>query len=165
MLLDTLHRLVIFVVMVLSQGLVLNRIQLFHCATPLLYVYFIIIFPRNYPRWALLLWGFLLGLCIDMFTNTPGLAAATTTFAALLQPYLLNLFLPRDAEEHIQTSAATLGFSKFATLTIIMVILFCLVFFALEAFNFYDWQQWVMCVVGSTLLTLFLIFALESLRR
>ena len=164
MLLDTLQRLLIFVVLVLAQGLVLNRIQLFHCATPLLYTYFIIIFPLNYPKWAMLVWGFLLGLSIDMFSNTPGLAAASTTFIAALQPYLLQLFIPRDAGDHVRSSAATLGFSQFATLATIMVTLFCLVFFALEAFNFYDWQQWLLCVAGSALLTLILIFALESLR-
>lgn len=165
MLLDTLQRLFFFALFVLAQGLVLNRIQLFHCATPLLYVYFAIIFPRNYPQWAMLLWCFMLGLCIDMFANTPGLAAASVTFIALLQPYLLQLFLPRDADEHMPTSAATLGFGKFATLATILVLLFCLVFFALEAFNFYDWQQWLLSVGGSALLTLVLIFTLESLRR
>lgn len=165
MFLDTLQRLLIFVILVLAQGLVLNRIQLFHCATPLLYTYFIIIFPLNYPKWAMLVWGFLLGLCIDMFANTPGLAAASTTFIAALQPYLLQLFIPRDAGDHVLSSAATLGFGKFATLTTILVTLFCLVFFALEVFNFYDWQQWLLCVVGSTLVTLLLIFALESLRK
>ena len=165
MLLDTLQRLVIFVILVLAQGLVLNRIQLFHCATPLLYTYFIIIFPLNYPKWALLVWGFLLGLSVDMFANTPGLAAASTTFIAALQPYLLRLFIPRDAGDHVQSSAAALGFGKFATLATILVTLYCLVFFALEAFNFYDWQQWLLCVIGSTMITLVLIFALESLRK
>ncbi len=164
MLIDTLQRLLIFVSLVLAQGLVLNRIQLFHCATPLLYVYFIIIFPLNYPKWAMLVWGFLLGLSIDMFANTPGLAAASTTFIAALQPYLLQLFLPRDADEHVHSSAAALGFNKFATMATIIVLLFCFVFFALEAFNFYDWQQWLLSVVGSTLLTIILILALESLR-
>jgi len=165
MLLDTLQRLLVFALLVLAQGLVLNRIQLFHCATPLLYVYFVITFPLNYPKWAMLVWGFLLGLCIDMFANTPGVAAASTTFIAALQPYLLRLFLPRDAGDHIRTSAATLGFAKFATLATIIVLLFCLFFFALEAFSFYHWQQWLLSVGGSAAITLLLVFTLESLRR
>ena len=152
-------------VLVLAQGLVLNRIQLFHCATPLLYAYFAIIFPRNYPKWGILLWCFFLGLCIDMFSNTPGLAAASTTLVGALQPYLLELFLPREAEEHIKPAAATLGFSKFAALATILVLVFCLTFFTLEAFSFYNWQQWLKCVGGSALLTLILIFTLESIRR
>ena len=165
MLIDTLRRLLLFVVLVLAQGLVLNRIQLFHCATPLLYVYFVITFPRNYPKWAMLAWSFFLGLSVDMFANTPGLGAASATFAAAIQPYLLQLFLPRDAEEHERSSAVTLGFSKFATLSAIIVFLFCLVFFALEAFNFYAWQQWLLCVAGSSMLTLLLVLAIESLRQ
>ena len=165
MLIDFLRRLLAFVALVVVQSLMLNRIQLFHCATPLLYVYFAITIPRGYPKWASLLWCFVLGVCVDMFANTPGVAAASMTFVAALQPYLLELFLPREAEENIRSSAATLGFSKFATLSTILVLLFCLVFFSLEAFSFYDWQQWLLSVVGSALLTLILILALETLRR
>lgn len=162
---DFLRRLLAFVALVVVQSLMLNRIQLFHCATPLLYVYFAITIPRGYPKWASLLWCFALGVCVDMFANTPGVAAASMTLVAALQPYLLELFLPREAEENIRSSAATLGFSKFATLSTILVLLFCLVFFSLEAFSFYDWQQWLLSVVGSALLTLILLLALETLRR
>ena len=165
MLFDILRRLFVFLILVLAQGLVLNRIQLFHCATPLLYAYFAITFPRNYPKWGILLWCFFLGLGVDMFSNTPGLAAASTTLLGALQPYLLELFLPREAEEHLQPSVATLGFSKFATLATILVLIFCIAFFSLEAFSFFNWQHWLLCIGGSTLLTLLLIFTLESLRR
>lgn len=165
MLIDEIRRFLIFIAFVVAQALLLNRIQLFHCATPLLYVYFAIIIPRGYPKWASLLWCFAMGLCIDMFANTPGVASASMTFAAALQPYLLELFLPREPEEKIKSSAAALGFSKFATMSTIIVLLFCLVFFSLEAFSFTDWQQWLLSVGGSTLLTLILILTLESLRK
>mgnify|MGYP002853499019 CR=1 FL=1 len=154
-----------FVALLVVQSLMLNRIQLFHCATPLLCVYFAITMPRGYPKWASLVWCFALGICVDVFANTPGVAAGSMTFVAALQPYLLELFLPREAEENIKSSAAALGFSKFATLATILVLLFCLVFFSLEAFSFYDWQQWTLSVAGSALLTLVLILTLETLRR
>lgn len=47
---DILHRIGIIIVFALAQGLVLGNIHLFNCATPLLYVYFALLFPRNYPR-------------------------------------------------------------------------------------------------------------------
>ncbi|MBR6319156.1 MAG: rod shape-determining protein MreD [Prevotella sp.] len=162
---EILRRLLVFLAFCLAQVLVLNHVQLFHCATPLLYVYFAIIFPRNYPRWASLLWSFALGLCIDMFANMPGVAAGSMTLVAFLQPYLLELFLPRDAEENIKCSAAALGFSNFATLTTILVLVYCLVFFTLETFNFFNWLFWLECVGGSAMLTLVLIFTLERLRK
>ena len=165
MAIDTLRRALVFVLLCLVQAVVLNQIHLFGCATPLLYVYFVIMFPRNYPKWASLLWSFALGLSIDMFSNTPGLAAASLTLVGALQPYLLELFLPRDAEENIKSSMATLGWSKFLTLTSIIVFIYCVVFFSLEALNFFNWLLWLECIGGSTILTIALILTLDSLRK
>jgi len=159
-----LQRLLLFVIFCLVQVLVLNRIQLFNCATPLLYVYFVIMFPRHSLRWAVLLWSFTLGLAIDMFSNTPGVASASMTFVAFLQPYLLELFLPRDAEEDIAASAKTLGVWRFACLAAILTLVFCLLFFALESFSFFNWTYWLTCAGASALLTFIIIMTLESLR-
>ena len=161
---ESLRRIILFIVLLLAQVLVLNRIQLFHCATPLLYVYFAVIFPLGYPRWAALLWSFFMGLAVDVFFNTPGVAAASMTLVALLQPYLLPLFLPREAEENMATSASTLGWGKFMTLATILVLIYCLAFFSLEAFSFFNWLHWLECIGGSALLTLLLIFTMETLR-
>lgn len=165
MAIDTLKRIGLFLLLCLVQALVLNHIHLFGMAIPLLYVYFIIMIPRNYPRWATLLWAFALGLTIDMFANTPGVAAASLTLTGLLQPYLLELFLPRDAAENTECSAHALGFGKFLALTLILVVIYCLLFFALEAFNFFNWRNWLMCAGSSSLLTAVLIMTLESIRK
>lgn len=45
-----------------------------------------------------------------------------------------------------------------------LTALFCLVFFLLEAFNFFDWQLWLLRTVCSTALTMVLILAIESVR-
>ena len=165
MMINTLWRLLWFVVLCLVQALVLNQIHLFGYAMPLLYVYFVISFPRNYPKWAILLWSFALGLCVDMFTNSPGVGAASLTLIGALQPYLLELFVPRDAIETLKASSAMLGKTKFAVFASILVSLFCLVCFALEAFTFFNWQNWLLCAGGSTLLTLLLILSLETVRK
>lgn len=165
MALDTLQRLLIFLLLVLAQVLVLGHIELFHCATPLLYVYFAIMFPRGYPKWAALLWSFALGLTVDVFNNTPGVSAAAMTLVGCLQPYLLELFLPREAEPDIRSSAAALGFGNFFMLAFLLTLLFCLTFFMLQAFRLFEWQQLLTHVGGSTLLTLILIITLESTRK
>ena len=74
---DLVKRLATFVVLVLVQGLVFNHIHLFNCATPLLYIIMVLHFRRNHPKWAVLLWCFMMGLCVDVFANTPGVAAAS----------------------------------------------------------------------------------------
>jgi rod shape-determining protein MreD len=153
-----------FVVLLVVQVLVLNHVWLLNVATPLLYVYFAITFPRNTEKGEVLLWCFFLGLLIDIFSNTPGLAAGSLTLIGMVQVYLVELFMPRDSAENLDVSAATLGWGKFNTLSSMLTLLYCLLFFILEAFNFFDWQLWLLRSVCSAVLTQVLIMAIESVR-
>jgi rod shape-determining protein MreD len=74
----------------------------------MLYIFFVITFHRNTPKWALLLWSFALGLAIDVFSNTPGLASGSMTLIGIIQPYLLELFVPRDSIDDLEISTTTL---------------------------------------------------------
>lgn len=161
---DFFKRLGWFVVLCLVQVLILNHIHLFDVAIPLLYVYFTITFQRGTPKWMILLWSFALGLAIDVFSNTPGLASGSLTLIAAIQPYLLEIFVPRDALENMEVSISTLGVGKFLVFCVILLVVYCLAFFALEAFSFYNWQYWLTCAGASSLLTLVLIIAIESVR-
>ena len=161
---DFFKRLGWFVILCLVQVLILNHIHLFDVAIPLLYVYFTITFQRGTPKWMILLWSFALGLAIDVFSNTPGLASGSLTLIAAIQPYLLEIFVPRDASENLEVSISTLGVGKFLVFCVILLVVYCLAFFALEAFSFYNWQYWLMCAGASLLLTLVLIIAIESVR-
>lgn len=159
-----LNRLIMFVVLLVVQVLVLSHVWLLNVATPLLYVYFAITFPRNTGKGEVLLWCFFLGLLIDIFSNTPGLAAGSLTLIGMIQTYLVELFIPRDSAENLDVSAATLGWGKFSTLSGMLTLAYCLLFFILEAFNFFDWQLWLMRSVCSAALTLVLMLAIESMR-
>ena len=106
--LDLFKRLGLFIIMCAVQILILNHIHLFDVATPFLFVYFAISFRRGTPKWAILLWCFAMGLAVDVFSNTPGLASGALTFVGLIQPYLLELFVPRDSTDDLECSAATL---------------------------------------------------------
>ena len=162
MAIDALRRLISFIVLCLAQALVFNHIHLLGHATILLYVYFVVMFPRNYHRWASLLWSFALGLSVDLFTNTPGLAAASLTLTGFLQPFLLELFIPREAPENMKSSVSTLGFSKFFTLAAFLVFIHCLVFFTLESFTLFNWLHWSLSIAGSIVLTLVLLMVAVS---
>ena len=161
---DSLKRIALFLVFVLAQALVLGGIHLFNCATPLLYVYFVMMFPRNYPKWALLLWSFTMGLLIDVLFNTPGLAAASLTLIAAIQPYLLEAFTTQDSAENLEPTLKTLGWEKYTTYAVMTVLIFCIVIYSLEMFSFFNLLHWAMCVIGSTLITLVFIFTFEIAR-
>lgn len=162
---EVIRRFFTFIILCLVQVLALNHVELFGCATPLLYVYFIMQFRKGFPKWALLLWSFSLGICIDIFSNTPGVAAASATFLGFLQPYLLNLFVPRDSADDILPTMKSLGVARYVYFTIISVLVFNILFFTLEIFSFSGWLNWAWNICGSTLLTVILILVIENVRR
>ncbi len=162
---DLVKRLATFVVLVLVQGMVFNHIHLFNCASPLLYVTMVLHFRRNHPRWAVIAWCFVMGLSIDVFANTPGVAAASMTLVGLLQPYLFELFVPRDSADDLEPSIRSIGLGSYVLYALIIVLVYNLSFFTLETFNFFNWLQWLKCIGGSTVLTFILVMALENLRK
>ena len=162
---DFLKRLLWFTVLVMVQVFVLNHIHLFAVATPLLYIYFILLFPRNYPQWAIMLWAFIMGLTIDVFTNTPGITAGSLTLLAALQPFVLHLFIPRDSSENFQAGLDMLSVPQYTWYVFILTIIYSFIFFSLEMFSFFNVVEWLQCIGGSTLLTLVLILVVENLRR
>ncbi len=165
MTIDLIKRFGWFVIFVLAQVIVLGRIHLLGVATAFLYVYFILQFPCNYSKWASLLWAFFMGLIIDIFLNTPGLAAFSLTLIAAVQPYYLALFVPRDSAEDLKPTLTTLGPTRYAYYVVPLVLLYCLVFFTIEHFTFFHFVHWISCVLGSTGLTLLFIFTFEIVRK
>ena len=162
---EAIRHLLTFIILCLVQVLVLNHVNLLDCATPLLYVYFIMLFRRGYPKWGILLWSFLTGLCIDVFSNTPGVAASSATLLGLLQPYLLNMFIQRDSADDLAPTIRTLGATRYFYYTLSCVFVFNLFFFTVESFSFFNWLQWAKNIGGSTALTVVLILVIENVRK
>lgn len=162
---DLAKAILLSLVLCLVQALVLNHIHLLGVATPLLCVYFIICFRRGATRWLLILWAFLMGLLIDVFENTPGVTSASMTLIALLQPMLLELFVSRDSAENLSPGIASFGFARFCYFTVLLLLLYVVVFFSLEMFTFSNWLHWLECIGGSFALTFVLILVFECFRK
>ena len=63
--------------------------------------------------------------------------------------------------DDLKPALSTLGPLKYSYYIIVLVLLYCLVFFSLELFNYFNLTQWALCVGGSTVVTLLLIFTFE----
>ncbi len=153
----TLHKLRMFIILVLVQALVLNYVQLFGCATPLLYIYFLIELPRGIAKWKLFLWGFFLGLTIDTFLNTPGVATISCTTAAALRPYILEPFLTVDASAEFEPSIRQMGFDKYVYFTGTYTAIYCIIFFTVDYFTLWHFGLWLLSIFTSFFLTLITI--------
>ncbi len=84
---------VYFVVFVLLQVLVMNNIHLFRIATPFIYIYVILKLPVDLNRLGVIVISFLLGLTVDVFSNTFGIHAAACSFIGFVRTPLLDRFV------------------------------------------------------------------------
>lgn len=165
MTIDILRRLALLVVLVLLQALVLNHIHLFYVATPLLYIMLPLHFDTGQARWSALLWCFCTGLLVDIFSNTPGMAAGAMTLVGLVQPPLLRLFVQDDDDEYFTPTLSSMGWLRYTVYALILTLVFCIAFFTLEAFSFFNIVLWVESVAASTLFTLVVLLAVEKIRE
>lgn len=152
-----------FWLLVFIQVLVLNHVHLMGYAMPFLYVYLILTLNVNVSRNILLLWGFFLGLAVDIFSNTPGMNAAATTFLAFMHPSLLTLFTPRDCAEDMEPGIKSMGFWLFFRYVLVGVALHHTVLFTIESFSFFDLGFLSLEILSSTLLTTFCVMAIEGI--
>lgn len=139
--------------LVLTQALFFGGIHVFGIATPMIHLYFVVQMQRNMPRWLSMVLSFVVGLLVDMFASTPGMAAASMTLIAFVQPFILNLYLHNADEIDFQPSLRTMGMEKYATYVTFLTVIYCTAFFTLEAFSFHHWRLWILCIIGSTLFT------------
>ncbi len=153
-----------FLFLVLLQVLILNNINLGGYTNPYLYVYFVLLLPFVTPRWLLLILAFLLGISIDLFTNTYGLNAAATVLMAFCRPYVIRA-ISREPEEDlgIQPSLRVEGFTWFFSYSFILILIHHTTLFYLEIFRFTEFFQTLLRVLTSTAFTLVLVFISELL--
>ena len=72
--------------------------------------------------------------------------------------------MSRETVDIIKPTLASMGTFKYSYYITTLVLLYCLVFYSLELFTFFNALRWLMCVVGSTVITLALIFTFEIAR-
>jgi len=147
-----------FLILVVLQVLVFNNIQLSGFVNPYFYILFIILLPFETPMWVGTFVGFLLGLTLDIFANTPGLHAAATAFIGFLRPYVLRFMAPRDGyETGTFPRIFYYGFSWFFRYAAVLTVAHHVVLFFLEAFSFHSLLYVLLRIVLSAVFTVSLI--------
>ena len=147
------------------QVLVCNHIHLLGYATPMPYVLFLAHLPLNANRTGNLLWAFSIGLIIDIFSNTPGEAAASMTLAALVQWPLLKASAPKECIEDMVPTYHAMGTWNHIRFIIILTFVHHAAFYLLESFSFFHVTETLIAFAASLGLSLLLMLTLETLRH
>jgi rod shape-determining protein MreD len=153
-----------FIALVLIQVLILNNINIGGFVHPMLYILFIITLPFNTPKWLLLILGFFIGLIIDIFSDTLGIHAASTTLLAFVVPIIWRVLAPHDGYEighHPQINLQ--GLAWFLRYVIVATLIHHIAFFFIEAFSMEFFFSTLWSSIINTLFTVILIFLSQLL--
>lgn len=125
-----------FILFLFVQVLICNNINFLGFINPYIYIVFILVYPVYENRLPFLFISFLLGVCIDIFSDSGGVNAAASVTLAYIRPVLLkNVYGVQYEHQNLK-----LKNSEFGNLVIyitLATLIHHLVLFQLEIFNLY----------------------------
>ncbi len=163
---DTLKNTIRFILFILVQVYVLNRIPHLHrFISPYLYYLFILWLPFSVSRQWLLVIGFITGLTLDYFTMTPGLHAAACTLIAYVRPFMINILTPKDSSDfnYKEPSPRAMQWTPYAVYVFVLTLLHHGYMVLLEWLSFGSFLEFLVKVVATTGISLLLVFTAEIL--
>ncbi len=153
-----------FIILLLIQVLILNHIHFSGYINPYLYVLFILLLPFQTPHWLLLVAAFLMGISVDLFSNTPGMNAAASVFMAYIRPGVIRLLESgKNYEAGMTPGIRDLGFRWFFSYSLILILAHHFLLFYLEIFRLSEFFTTFSRVVLSTIFTLILVIITQYL--
>lgn len=131
---DVLANIIRFVVLVLVQVLVLNHIDFLGYINPYIYILFILLYPVKNNRMLFIFLSFILGLSVDMFSDSGGIHAAASVTLAFIRPVFLKSIFGA-LYEHQTIKFNSIAFNQKLVYITLMTLVHHFIMFSLEVFN------------------------------
>lgn len=151
-------------ILLLLQVVVFNNLVFLGYGIFFIYLYSIISFPYSYSRYGLLFFAFLLGLIVDLFSNTPGMHASASLFMAYIRKPILNLYVSKEDMINKEISLKVMGFSKYAKYLSFTIISFTTVLYLIESWSCINFIDLIIKIIFSSFLTMLLVILFEIVR-
>ena len=144
-----------FFLLLLAQVTIFNNINFLGYVNPYIYIIFILLFPIKNNRLVFLLIAFMLGMVLDMFSDSGGVHAAAAVLLAYCRPILLK-FSFGMLYEHQAIKFSNLELGGLITYVSLAAVLHHIVLFSLEIFNISQILQILEKTLFSSIFTIIL---------
>ena len=148
----------LFLFFVLLQVLILNHILLFNYVNPYLYIAYIFIFPLRQKRIPFLTVSFVLGLSIDVFSNSGGIHAFATVFIAYIRLFLVRTIFKKTVADYALFDIRLETFDKVFNYVLILTGIHHFILFSFSNFSFHNFLNVSINTLSSSIFTLVLYF-------
>lgn len=148
-----------FILLLLMQIAIFNKMDFLGYINPYPYILFILLYPVNGNKYGLLFSSFLLGIIMDMFCNSGGVHATAAISLAALRPTLFKFSFGVSYEYQTIKINDKLTPERFSFIAV-AIVSHHFVLFLLEAFKWSFFLQVLLRTVLSTIFTILICIIL-----
>jgi hypothetical protein len=142
-----------FLLLLAVQIIVFNNMNFLGYISPYPYILFIILYPVNGNKFGLLFASFLLGIIMDMFSNSGGIHTTACLILAYYRPYLFRFSFGLSYEYQTVKLNDVLTPERFSFI-LLSVVIHHFVLFILEAFKISFFWDILIRTIFSTIFTI-----------
>ena len=150
----------------LFQVLILKRIDInpsgssyFHF---IVYPIVILMLPVKTPKSLTIIIGFIFGLAVDMFYDSPGVHASALTFIAFIRPFILKFLEPVDGYSiNAIPSVKEFKLVRFFIYGGILLFIHLFFYFSVEAFSFVYIFEILIRSIASFIISIILLLLIQ----
>ena len=157
-----------FILLLLVQIIIFNNMNFLGYVSPFPYILFIILYPVNGNKYGLLLASFLLGITLDIFSNSGGIHAAASIVLAYYRPYIFKFSFGVSYEYQTVKLNDVLTPERFSFI-LISVLIHHIILFILETFQISFFWDTLVRIILSTVFTIIIciiiIYLIKPNRR
>lgn len=157
-----------FILLLLVQIIIFNNMNFLGYVSPFPYILFVILYPVNGNKYGLLLASFLLGIILDVFSNSGGIHAAASIILAYYRPYIFKFSFGVSYEYQTVKLNDVLTPERFSFI-LISVLIHHIVLFVLETFKIsFFWDTLVRIILSTTftiIICIIIIYLIKPNRR
>lgn len=164
-----LNNIIRFSVILILQVLVLKGVNLnignFEYFHLIVYPVAIMLLPFYMPKPYVLLIAFASGIFVDIFYDSLGVHASACLIMAYLRPTILGVLEPRGGYTYEVPGLGNTEIPWFAGYTSIMLLVFMLFYFIMEAFSYVYFIRITLSTIFSFLISILFIFVYQIIFR
>ena len=148
-----------FILLLIMQIAIFNKMDFLGYINPYPYILFILLYPVNGNKYGLLFASFLLGIIMDMFSNSGGVHATAAITLAALRPTFFKFSFGVSYEYQTIKINDKITPERFSFVAI-SVVSHHFILFLLEAFRLSFFWEVLLRTIFSTIFTILLCFLL-----
>ncbi len=151
-----------FIVLIVLQVLIINNINIGAWGiTPFFFILFILLLPFNTPNWVLIVTAFLLGIIVDIFSDTLGLNASAAVMMAFARPLVLNVISLRETyDTAMRPRVHYFGLEWFLKYSFSLTFIHQLMYYWVDAWSFSAiFIVFMKAILGALITTIFIVLS------